>query len=176
MTSETMLLLYKSLLRSLLEYASCVWSPYLKSDKDLLENVQRRATRMVPELKKLSYSERLQSLKLPTLIFRRKRADIIQTYKILSGKDTLNMDPRCSKCINKSMFQSTLSHKTRGHDLKLQKPEATGVRHRFLATRVVDDWNHLSSETVHVETINQFKAGLARDWSDHPDLYEYRFS
>ena len=52
----------------------------------MIENVQRRATKQLPGLKNLSYPERLRKLKLPTLTFRRIRGDMIELYKILSGK------------------------------------------------------------------------------------------
>ena len=46
--------LYKSIVRPHLEYASVIWSPLYKKDKITLENVQHRATRLVPALKGLS--------------------------------------------------------------------------------------------------------------------------
>lgn len=176
MNSTILLKLYKSMVRPHLEYASCVWSPHLKKDMDAIERVQRRATKLVPELRDLPYAERLRKLQLPTLLYRRKRADLTQTYKILHGFDTLNTDTRCPKCTQKSMFTPSRNQHTRGHDFKLEKPEATGVRTRFYATRVINDWNSLSQNTVFASDINQFKASLRKDWTNHPDKYQYNFS
>jgi hypothetical protein len=65
--NRTFSLLFKALVRLHLEYASSVWSPYKKKDINSIENVQRRATRMLPQIKNLEYEERLRKLKLPTL-------------------------------------------------------------------------------------------------------------
>ena len=46
-------------------------------------NVQRRAMKMIPGLKDLSYPEWLRALKLPTLVYRRLRGDMIETYKVI---------------------------------------------------------------------------------------------
>ncbi len=56
--------------------------------KDIItiENVQRGATKMIPELKDLTYDERLRKLNLPTLVYRRTWGDMVETYKILNGK------------------------------------------------------------------------------------------
>ena len=51
-----------------------------------LENVQRRATKLIPGYKELDYKERLIRLHLPTLSYRRLRGDMIEIYKILTGK------------------------------------------------------------------------------------------
>ena len=85
LTEDIFLQLYKALVRPHLEYANCIWFPYKKKDITLIENVQRRATKLIPSLKNLSYEDRLRRLKLPSLAYRRTRDDMIETYKMLSG-------------------------------------------------------------------------------------------
>ena len=77
--------LFQALVRPNLEYAAAVWSPYTKKDIELIENVQRRATKQVPSLKQLSYTNRLKKLKMPTLKYRRLGGDMIETFKIING-------------------------------------------------------------------------------------------
>ncbi|CAC5361163.1 unnamed protein product [Mytilus coruscus] len=62
MDQDMFLTLYKSIVRPLLEYATCVWSPHLKKDIRKLESVQRRATKLVKNINHLSYEDRLRSL------------------------------------------------------------------------------------------------------------------
>ena len=83
--------LYKSLARSHLDYRNLVFYPSTKKYKQILENVQRRATRLVPELRGLTYKERLIELNLPTLDYRRKRFDIIQVLKIVHKIDDIDI-------------------------------------------------------------------------------------
>ena len=73
MSTETFLPLYKTLVRTHLDYASSVWSPYKKKKvTDKIEGVQRRVTKQLPGLKDLSYPERLKN-GLPTLAYKRIR-------------------------------------------------------------------------------------------------------
>ena len=89
MTPDMFLPLYKTLVRPILEYCSSVWNPLLKKDKVEIEKVQRRATKIIHEFKDLEYSERLFRLKLDSLNFRRRRADLIQVFKILKNKENI---------------------------------------------------------------------------------------
>ena len=78
--------LYKAIVRPHLEYASTVWSVLYKKDCIAIEDI-RRATRMVHSTRHLNYSDRLRELGLPSLQYRRARADLIEVYKILNGID-----------------------------------------------------------------------------------------
>ena len=87
---EILLNLFKSLVRPHLEYASTVWCPVFKKDRVAIENVQRRATKLVSSISHLPYSEMLRALGLPSLDYRRERADVIQVYKILHDIDKVD--------------------------------------------------------------------------------------
>jgi len=62
--AELVRLLYVSLVRPHLEFAVPVWNPHLKGDIGELENIQHRATRLVPGLKKVEYMERLKKVEI----------------------------------------------------------------------------------------------------------------
>ena len=70
-------------MRPNLEFAVPVWNPYFKKDIEKLEDIQQKATRLAPKLKKREYLDRL----IMALETRRKRGDLIQFYKILNGFD-----------------------------------------------------------------------------------------
>ena len=75
-------MLFKSMVRPHLEYAAPIWNPSYKKDIELLEKVERRATKLVSGYKNMGYKERLCQLELPTLAFRRHRGDIIEVFKL----------------------------------------------------------------------------------------------
>ena len=67
--AKTFIPLYKTLVRTHLDYASSVYHPFKMKHIEQLESVQRRATKQLPNMQNLTYPERLQALKLPTLSY-----------------------------------------------------------------------------------------------------------
>ena len=59
-----------------LEYAQAVWAPHLMKHTNIIENVQKRATKLVKGISEIPYKERLKKFELPTLVYRRARGDM----------------------------------------------------------------------------------------------------
>ena len=72
-TPETLILLYKSMVRTHIEYGHSVCCPHSVTAIESLEKVQKRATKLIHSFEKLSYSDRLRKCELPTLKYRRTR-------------------------------------------------------------------------------------------------------
>ena len=111
---EQIMLLYKTIVRPHLEYCIQAWRPYRKKDIDMLERVQRRATKMIPKLRNISYEMRLKECGLTTLETRRLRGDQIEVFKILNGYE--NSDRNI-------FFTVQEERRTRGHGITLAKKQ-----------------------------------------------------
>ena len=110
---EIFINLYKDLVRPHLEYADQIWAPWLQRQIDSIENMQKRATKLLPGYDNLSYEEIFKKLRLPTLTYRRLRGDLIETYKILTNK----YDPE----IGENLIELRKDSNTRGHSLRIYK-------------------------------------------------------
>ena len=65
------------------------WNPHLQGDIDKIERVKRRATRIPIGFEKLEHEERLRRLSLTTLQDRRIRGDLIEMYKVMSSRESI---------------------------------------------------------------------------------------
>jgi hypothetical protein len=154
---DSFCVLYKSLVRVHLEYANAVTYPQYERDAKLLENVQRRATKLVPSIRELDYVDRLKALKLPSLLYRRQRGDMIEAYKFTHGLYQVNPSP----------LHLDTNNVTRGHSYKLKKSRSSkAVRQKFFSQRIVNSWNSLPEPVVDSPTVNTFKNRLDKHWAD----------
>lgn len=147
-----MITLYKSHIRPLLEFASCVWNTGFMGDLRLLESVQRSWTRHIEGFTELSYDQRLESLDLYSVQGRLLRADLLKCWKIFHGE---------SGIIPEELF--ILAHQvgTRGHRYKIfHTYSSLEARRRFFSVRVAKLWNSLPDQVVALENINAFKSAL----------------
>ena len=155
-------LLYKSYIRPHLEYCIQVWSPNLQRNIDILERVQRRATKLVVGFRNKTYVERLQLLGFTTLQKRRERGDLIETYKILSGLER----------VDSSQFFTLAStgYDLRGHSKKLLVNRCrVKIRQGFFSQRVVAAWNDLPASVVEAPSVNCFKSRLDTWWKSQEE-------
>ena len=164
---ESFMCLYKAMVRPHLEYANQVWAPRYQRQIDALENVQRRATRLIPGLKHLSYEDRLKYLKLPTLTYRRLRGELIEVYKIFTSK----YDPD----VCKNLIKLRQGSKTRGNSYKIFKEHCyKNLRKNSFPHRVIDTWNSLPEPVVKANTVVSFESRLDKFFKSHDIVYDYR--
>ena len=144
--------LYCVLVRPHLEYAVQSWSPYYKKDITEIEKVQRRMTKLIPDLKDLEYEGRCERLGLTTLEKRRRRGDLIETYKILNGFEDIDY----------KLFFEYGGTNTHSNSCKLKKRGhwRTLVRANSISVRVVNSWNSLPENVVSAPTVSLFKSRL----------------
>ena len=114
---------------------------------------------MIMECKGLNYEDRLKVVGLTTLETRRIRADMIEVYKILSGKDGLDEGLFFRRSSARDSLQGASI--TRGHSFKLVKNRVRlDVAAYSFGNRVVNDWNALPERVIEARSVDTFKGRL----------------
>src|SRR6218665_1134173 len=83
---------------------------------------------------------------------RRTKSDLIEAYKIMTGKETISAH---------RFFKVSMESRTRGHGYKLYKKQTGTRRNRFFSARLVNPWNELDENTVTVDTVDKFRRKLS---------------
>ncbi|CAH8641175.1 unnamed protein product [Dicrocoelium dendriticum] len=152
MTTDMFVRLFSAFVRPHLEYCVQACPPCLVRDKMAVERVLRSGTKMVYDLKKLTYPERLRKLDMFSMYYRRLRGDLVLTYRILMGQ----IGPDLT-----GLFRPTRMPTLRGHPLKLHKPRSDRVLATFrLSRRVIAYWNTLPADVVMAPTLKEFEHRL----------------
>ena len=126
----------------------------VKTDIDKLERIQRRATKIIPELRYLSYESRLLQCGLTTLETRRLREDQIEVFKIVNGYEEVDRN---------MFFKLKEGSRTRGHKAALVKEQCRlDMRKYTFSQRVINEWNKLPNDCVNASSVNMFKTRIDR--------------
>ena len=135
-----------------LEYCVQLWGRQHKKDVDLLEQVQRRATKVIRGLEHLPYEDRLRELRLFILEKRCLWEDLVAAFQYLKGAYRKG---------GEGLFIRECSDRVRVNSFRLKEGRfRLGMRKQFFPVRVVRHWNRLPREVVDAPSLEVFKSRL----------------
>ena len=147
MSPEVFLKVYKSLVRPILDYNQQANPPLTAKVTTMIESVQRRATKNIYGFKNLTYAERLTKLQLHSLVYRRFRGKLIQTWRTLTEHNHPNQD-----------IFNLKSETKRGHKYLIEYQRcSTRSRQEFLPEKMKKSWDSLPPEIEEAEMERKFK-------------------
>ncbi|KFQ05429.1 hypothetical protein N329_00672, partial [Haliaeetus albicilla] len=149
---EGILPLCSTLVRPHLQSCVQLWGPQQRKDRDLLEWVQRRATKMIREMEHLSCEESTRELGFFSLEKRRLWGDLIAAFHYIKGAYKKDGD---------KLFSRACCNRTRGNGFTLKEGTfRLDIRNKFFTMKVVKHWNRLPREVVDAPFLEVFKARL----------------
>ena len=149
--------LYFQFVRCHLEFAVPAWCPWTAGDIEILERVQRRAVNLVVGLKGRTYEEKLTEQGITCLLERRKKMDLIQTFKIINGLDNVNSTTWFT-LVGPNNVRQTRNSNCEKNIVGIRS--RTDIRQNFFSNRVVSSWNRLPPDIKMSRTLHQFKAKI----------------
>ena len=165
-----MLTLFKTMVRSKLEYCCPVWNPHKIGDIKAIESVQRNFTRRIAGCKELDYWARLKKPGLMSLQRRRERYIIIHTWKIANGEAPNDI---------KMSFKETSRHGKRAIVPPINKTAQCSVSSHYensFGVSATKLWNLLPANVNCQTALEPFKRALGvffKSFPDNPPLDGY---
>ena len=120
--------------------------PATRDDQEKYNILQRRATKLIPELRIISYEDRVPQCKLTTLETRRVRGDQIEVFKITHGIEGLDSG---------MFFKYRTDNRTRVHSWALAKERCKlDIRKYVFSQHMMNEWNRLPGECINATSVN----------------------
>ena len=123
-----------------------------------------RATKIIKEIKHLGYIARLTHLKLPTLLYRRLRKDMIMVFKLLTGIYMML-----------TLHASSINLVTLLLEVRLTKSHHHyNLRKYYFSNRIISNWNSMPDSVIGSNSVAIFERKLDRFWCNQECLYNYK--
>ena len=155
--------LFKTMVRSKLEYCCPLWNPSKVGEIQAIESVQRSFTRKITSCRELNYWDRLKKLHLLSLQRRREQYTIIHTWKMLHDLAPNDIDMKFY-ANDRLGTKATVPN----FNNKAQRSVSSGYDNSF-AVKATQLWNILPKDVRQQNTLDGLKEALSRFISKFPD-------